>query len=347
MRSDRSHVLALVQRHGWNATSFQILEPGFTYWFHDDACVAYVDTGSAWVAAGVPIAAEERLVDVSSAFVAEARRRGRRVCFFGTEARFVEGAPFSSLRIGEQPVWRPVEWRDALACSRSLREQLRRARAKGVTIRRVEPGELVPGAPLRKAIERLAIRWLESRPMAPMGFLVQLHLFSFLEERRFFVAERHGELQGLLSTVRVYARNGLFLEDLLRDPQAPNGTAELLVDAALCDAASAGMDYATLGMVPLAGDVPRPLRSIRRVARGFYDFEGLRAFKAKLRPRRWDAVYLSHPEDQSALVTLTDVLAAFAGGSLLRFGWETLRRRSAASVVREMPAVRQRLARFT
>src|SRR5581483_10517179 len=32
---DRQRALALLRRHGWNATSFQILEPGFLYWFDD------------------------------------------------------------------------------------------------------------------------------------------------------------------------------------------------------------------------------------------------------------------------------------------------------------------------
>ena len=67
---ERERVLELLRRHGWNATSFQTLESDFRYWFHgDDACVAYVDTGAAWVAAGAPIAAPERLADVAGAFV--------------------------------------------------------------------------------------------------------------------------------------------------------------------------------------------------------------------------------------------------------------------------------------
>src|SRR5438093_1404239 len=75
--SERLRVLALLKRYGWNATSFQILEPGFRYWFDErseetggraprgidersEACVGYVDTGRAWVAAGSPVAAPER-----------------------------------------------------------------------------------------------------------------------------------------------------------------------------------------------------------------------------------------------------------------------------------------------
>ena len=33
---ERRRVLAVLRRHGWNATSFQVLEPGFRYWFADD-----------------------------------------------------------------------------------------------------------------------------------------------------------------------------------------------------------------------------------------------------------------------------------------------------------------------
>lgn len=81
----RARVLALVRRHGWNATSFQVLERGFRYFFvDDDACVAYVDTGGAWVAAGAPLAAQARVGEVAGAFVAAADAAGRRASFFAT-----------------------------------------------------------------------------------------------------------------------------------------------------------------------------------------------------------------------------------------------------------------------
>ena len=31
--SERERVLGLLRRHGWNSTSFQVLEQGFAYWF--------------------------------------------------------------------------------------------------------------------------------------------------------------------------------------------------------------------------------------------------------------------------------------------------------------------------
>jgi len=126
----RERVLGLLKRYGWNATSFQILEPGFSYWFDgDDACIGYVDTGRAWVAAA-PVADPTRFGELAARFHADAAAHGRRVCCFATEERFHAHAGWHALRIGDQPVWRPADWSEVVRRKKSLREQLRRARAK-------------------------------------------------------------------------------------------------------------------------------------------------------------------------------------------------------------------------
>src|SRR5262245_22462714 len=128
-----ARVLGILRAHGWNATSFQILEPGFRYWFDgDDSCIGYVDTGSAWVVAGAPIAPPNRLREVTERFLSVASGASKRVSFFATESRFLEVVGWPALRIGNQPLWDPADWDATLERSRSLREQLRRARAKSV-----------------------------------------------------------------------------------------------------------------------------------------------------------------------------------------------------------------------
>jgi phosphatidylglycerol lysyltransferase len=329
---ERLRVLALLQRYGWNATSFQILEPGFRYWFDSDgsACVGHVDTGRAWVAAGSPVAAPERFAEVSARFAAVAAAAGRRVCWFATELRFAGVPPWSSMRVGD--------WTGVLRDSRSLREQLRRAHAKGVAVRTVGPAELQPGQPLRIALERLIASWLASRQIAPMGFLVHVDPFTFPDQRRYFVAERDGAVVGFLSAIPIYARPGWFFEDFLRDQDAPNGTVELLIDAGMRAAAAEGIPYVTLGLVPLSGEVSPWLRAARRWGKALYDFDGLRAFKAKLKPRAWDPIFLSYPAGTSGFVAMFDTLTAFSRGGLLRFGLETLLR-GPAIVMRVLAAL--------
>src|SRR5678816_3703803 len=92
--AERREVLAVLRRHGWNATSFQVLEPGFRYWFAGaDACVAYVDTGHAWIAAGAPLTEGARRREVAEEFHRHALASGRRVAFFAVEQRVVDALP--------------------------------------------------------------------------------------------------------------------------------------------------------------------------------------------------------------------------------------------------------------
>ncbi len=325
---ERAAVLALVRRHGWNATSFQVLEPGYRYFFvGNDACVAYVDTGKAWVAAGAPLAHDGRMVVVTAAFVAAARAAGRRACLFATEERFTSLVALPSVPVGEQPVWDPASWPATLARSRHLREQLRRARAKGVCVRAVPVQEaMAADTSIRAAVSELVGRWLQSRELAPMGFLVQAEPFTLLPGHHLFLAERDHQVIALLSIAPIYARNGWLFQHLVRAPNAPNGTTETLVDRAMRFASRDGAALVTLGLAPLAGDVPRPLRFARRAGRALFDFEGLRSFKAKLHPARWDRVFLTFPPDVTAARALGDALTAFARGGLLRFGLRTLLR---------------------
>lgn len=319
--------MALLRSHGWNSSSFQILGPGFRYWFDgEDACVGYVDTGKAWVVAGAPIAPRERLRDVALSFSALAASSGKRVAFFGTEARFQEAVGWHALRIGDQPVWTPEDWSATLERSRSLREQLRRARSKGVKVRRLDAAELLPGHPMRDQVDVLIARWLHTRPMAPMGFLVQVHPYTFPDERHTFVAQSGERLVGFLGVIPIYARGGWFFEDFLSDPIAPNGTVELLIDSGMRAAAANGIPYVTMGLVPLVGEVGVGLRAFRRWGRLLYDFDGLRAFKGRFKPRAWDPIYLSYPPGRSSWGAIIDTLTAFSRGGLLAFGARTLLR---------------------
>jgi phosphatidylglycerol lysyltransferase len=316
--SQRRRLLGLLRRHGWNATSFQAIEPEFRYWFdpEGDAAVAYLDTGRAWVVAGVPIAAIDRCAAVAKRFAQEAARQDRRVVFFATEPRFLQVAPMRALAIGEQPSWDPRSWTERHRGHRGLKEQLRRARAKGVSVARV-PSVEAAGA-MRPELERLIARWLSARPMPPMSFLVALEPFVFPEECRYYAARVGENVAGLLVAVPVYGRGGWFFEDILRDPSSPKGTTEMMIDAAMRDVAEEGCTFVTLGLAPLAGPA-RWLRFTRKLLGGFYNFEGLRAFKEKLRPDEWTPIFLAWPDERNAVSALYDVLHAFAGGKLVRF----------------------------
>ncbi len=340
---ERARVLALLERHGRASTGFQLVERGFRYWFdpQTDAVVGYVEAAGHRVVAGRPVAAEADLPAVTARFVAEARGAGLRVAFFGAEADLraalcAADLPHDALQVAEQPDWDPRSYTLEGAARRSLRAQVNRARNKGVRVRRIEPDDLAhhPGS-IRAEIETVLDRWLASRRMSVMRFMVDLEPFTFPEARRYYVAERGDRPVGFLAAVPVYARRGWFFEDVIRVPDAPNGTAELLIHTALEDARDRGDAYVTLGMAPLAGvdTAPGPHRLLRRGLRFCYDrlgplyhFAGVRSFKARFRPDAWTPQYLIASPGPVGLRTLHAVLSAFAGGGLVGFAVDTLHR---------------------
>src|SRR5262249_26982474 len=149
---------------------------------------------------------------------------------FATEGRFAHQVGLRSLLVGEQPVWEPARWDTTLRTSASLREQLRRARAKGVRVRVTDArAATASGTPLRDAIRGFVERWQGARELAPLGFLARVDPLAFLPDRPFFLAEREGSLVGVLSVAPIHGREGWLLQNLLRAPDAPNGTTEALI----------------------------------------------------------------------------------------------------------------------
>ncbi|MCA9546255.1 MAG: DUF2156 domain-containing protein, partial [Myxococcales bacterium] len=207
--ADRAQVLALLATGGVGPTCFQALERGLSHWFDPagDGAVAYVPAGRWWVAAGCPIAPPARQGAVGAAFVSAARARGRRAVFFGVEASFLQalaaaGVAHDALQVAEQPDWDPRAYHTQGPSRRSLRAQVRRAANKGVVVRRIGADELArrPGS-LRAEIEWVLDRWLASRRMSVMRFMVDLEPFTFPEARRYYLAEQGDRAVGFLAAV--------------------------------------------------------------------------------------------------------------------------------------------------
>lgn len=322
---DDIRALALVTRFGRTGTAFQVMSRGLSHWFDTEveALVAYQDTGKAWVAAGEPLSETSEAIAVAERFVKAAHTHGRRACFFATEGILSTSPNFHRFPLGEQPTWDPERWDGSVLSHRSLREQLRRARAKGVNARAIQPTEFANDPTLKSKLEAVVEHWLAARPMPPMHFLVETEPFMMLEHRQLFIAEQGEKVVGLLSLAPVPVRKGWLFEHLLRDPFAPNGTSELLVDVAMRSLANEGVRWATLGLAPLAGEIPRWLRWVRTLSRPLFNFDGLATFKRKLSPQQWEPIYLVYAKQHRAMTSLVDGLRAFAGGPLWKFGLRT------------------------
>ena len=70
MQADVGRARELVLAHGWNATAYQIVNPGIAHWFsaRGDAVVGYMRSARTRVVAGAPVCEEPRLREVVDEF---------------------------------------------------------------------------------------------------------------------------------------------------------------------------------------------------------------------------------------------------------------------------------------
>ncbi|MEO5588611.1 MAG: DUF2156 domain-containing protein [Gemmatimonadaceae bacterium] len=326
-------VRELVLEHGWNATSYQVVNPGISHWFSaaEDAVVGYVEYAGIRVVAGAPVCAPDQLQRTVLEFETDSRRGRAGVCYFGAESRLenllANSSGHAGVVLGAQPSWHPADWSEILANHSSLRAQLNRASNKGVMVEEYSSTE----ARSEPELEDVLARWLKGRGLPPLHFLVEPKTLDRLVDRRIFVA-RQTQPEGAARIVAfailspIPARNGWLVEQFPRLPDAPNGTIELLLASAVNAIAASGSDYVTLGLAPLArrrdfspGSDPAWLRAALGFAgvhgSRFYNFRGLEAFKEKFRPRVWEPIYAIQSEPRFSPRALYAIAGAFASRS--------------------------------
>lgn len=316
----------LVMRYGWNATAYQIVNPGISHWFsvHNDAVVGYVRKAGVCVVAGAPVCSHERLPDVLEEWESFCRKRGDGVCYFGAAGRIKDllgtSPNHSTVILGSQPVWEPAHWADVVLGHSSLRAQFSRARNKGVVVSEWPPDKCLHNPELRRVLNE----WLSTRGLPTLHFLVEPETLALMDDRKVFVATVNGKAVGFTTLCPIPGRNGWLTEQFPRGQGAPNGTVELLMDAAIHTVAVQGAQYVTMGLVPLSEHGRQPdednpawlkllLAWTRAHGRRFYNFGGLEAFKAKFRPDCWEPIFAISNEKRFSLRSLYAIAAAFSG----------------------------------
>ena len=329
-------------------------------WFSPDgeAVIGYVLRFKTRIVAGAPVCEAGRLAEIADIFESEAMRHGETVCWFSATSRLKDALArkghHSSLLIGAQPVWNPQRWKSIVSKNASLRAQLNRATNRGVEVSEWDESRAIGHDGLRQRLKE----WLGGKSLPPLGFLTEPVILDDLQDRRIFVAERRAQgdivQAGYLVLTPAPLRNGWLVEQIVRGDAAPNGVSELLIDFAMRALAEEGYEYLTLGLAPLSTkcpSLPQPLSQpsqfwlrsalswVRAHGKRFYNFEGIDAFKSKLKPEEWEPLFALSNEPGWSLRTLFAIFAAFIGGDFLR----DFARIVASSLAQEARSLKHRL----
>jgi phosphatidylglycerol lysyltransferase len=298
-------LLRLQTLHGYNAHSLVSIAPGAMLWSTPeiDGAIIYSEFGRVWLAAGEPLAAAQDKPALARQFGEHARRHNRVVAFVPATTSFacsIASRDFSAVKVGAAPYFDLKTWNPRGDSAKKLRAEVNQARRAGVTVESVKEID----NDLEQEAADLCLRWLGNRRAATsFGWLVALDPFRHADHKKYFIARVNGNLVGFLGASPIPARKGWYLEDVLREPDGPPGTATLLVFEALQALKKDGAELATLGTAPLANDgsdevstdhpvVAKALRVAAKRFSGVYNFEGLRRFKSKFAPSWWESEYV-------------------------------------------------------
>jgi phosphatidylglycerol lysyltransferase len=241
------------------------------------------------------------------------------------------------LKIGESGYFKLPEWKPAGNRGKKVRAGVNQARKAGIVVERYDPLSNRDNR-IRAEIEELCQAWINTREVDALGWFLELDPFKLAEYKRYFLARaENGHLEGMLACCPIPARNGWYLEDLIRRPGADRGVSELLIAEALKSLAAEGAELATLATSPLAGIEPeepdvefkyfaRLLRLMYEHLDAFYHFKTLHRFKAKFAPSFVEHDFVAIYPPRIRLRMALGVIGAFDPGGLSGMMASKLRR---------------------
>jgi len=300
-------LLRLYQFHGYNAHALVGISRGIRLWssVETEGAVAYNEFGKVWLVPGDPLASEEDLVHVSESFLRAAADEERVVGFMPATEQFAKHSSELGLRaikIGSAPYFDLTTWAPRGDRAKKARAGVNQARRAGVQVTEVVDID----DKLVRETACLCKSWLTTRRSAiRFEWLFTVDLFQHKEQKKYFTArDVNGKLVGFLAASPIPARNGWYLEDVLRSKNAPNGTTDLLVVEVLDSLKRSGARLATLGTTLMATEggassdvhispmLSRVAWSVARCFSLFYNFNGVRRFKTKFAPSWWESEYV-------------------------------------------------------
>jgi len=277
--------------------------------------------GRSWVAMGDPVAAPEVARELVWQFRALVERHGGWPVFYevgsDTLPLYVDMG-LTPLKIGEEARVPLATFDLEGPARRGLRYIHRRLGKEGCTCEVIPPTGVSALLPELRAISDA---WLAEKRTREKGFSLGFFDDAYLPYCPVAVVRQGGRAIAFTNLWLAGDQEELSLDLMRHLPEAPNGVMEYLFVSLMLWGKEQGFRWLSLGMAPLAGLENRPFAPlwnrigamIFRHGEEFYNFEGLRQYKAKFDPV-WEPRYLVCPGGAAIPRILLNIATLISGG---------------------------------
>jgi len=286
-----------------------------------DAFLMYQIKRQSWIALGDPIGEREAQEELVWRFRELSDRHAGRAVFYQVSAErlplYVD-LGLTVMKLGEEARVALSDFALEGSARAELRTQRRRAERDGASFEVLQPQQ-VPA--LLPKLQAVSDAWLADKAVAEKGFSVGSFSPQYISNFPVAVVRCGQELVAFAS-LWVAGTGEEIAVDLMRfGPDAPRGAMDFLFVELMLWGRAQGYRWLNLGMAPLAGLERHPLAPawhrvgnfVFRYGEHFYNFDGLRRYKAKFNPV-WESKYLACPGGLALPRVLFDISLLISGG---------------------------------
>lgn len=249
---EKTKIIQNVRRYGSSASD-AILDPACCIFTlpNINGLIGYRIETSCAVVYGDPLCDPQDLEQLVCAFHELCQEKGLKVIYITTSEQFANWSLKHGSKIiiefGEELIIDPHDNpKDRTGVNASLvRRKVRHAQKEGAVVAEYLPYD----QGIEKEIENVGTEWLKSR-QGPQIHTSNIHIFDNRPGKRWFYASKNGVIVGVVVLHQLLKKSGWLLNHLMHTPDAPHGTPELLLTAALEAVAKEGSHYVTFGSVP-------------------------------------------------------------------------------------------------
>lgn len=285
------------------------------------AFVMYAVCGRSAVALGDPVGPPECAHSLITQFLQMCDRFGLTPAVYETSPdRLADYADhgLASVKIGEEARVPLESFSLNGPPFKQFRSALSRMAREGRSFRVIDAGDVEARLP---ELRDVSDEWLATKHASEKGFSLGYFKEEYLTRFPTAIIEHNGRIEAFANLWTVPSRAEVSPDLMRQRACAPPGTMDALFAHSMLWARDQGYEWFNLGMAPLSGLPPSPVRRtwarfgqfVYRHGEAFYNFRGLRAYKEKFNPV-WEARYLVYPGGLTLPRALADIVAVIAGG---------------------------------
>ena len=277
--------------------------------------------GRSWVALGDPIGARESQEELVWRFRELSDHHAGWTVFYqvsGERLPLYVDLGLAVMKLGEEARVPLADFSLEGSARAELRTQRRRAERDGAAFEVLQPQQLPALLPKLQAVSDA---WLEDKAVAEKSYSVGAFSHDYISNFPVAVV-RCGQDLVAFASLWIAGTGDEIAVDLMRfGPDAPRGAMDFLFVELMLWGRAQGYRWLNLGMAPLAGLEHHPLAPawhrvgnfVFRYGEHFYNFDGLRRYKAKFNPV-WESKYLASPGGLALPRVLLDISVLISGG---------------------------------